>query len=233
MKIKSITLIIALIVGNIFYGQENTKTKPVPDGMTATKVIDEYIKAIGGQKKVDAIKSILMVYDMQIMGQSFEMTRKVASPNKEYVLVKQGDMVFQEQAFDGEKGYNIIQQNRTEVKGKQLKFAKSKTLPFEDLAYKAGTLDRIEMIDNKEHYVIVFGQLEIYYNAESHLKTQVVSINKNETTEIKSPTNFSDYKEVQGVLIPHKFHSVSGPLTMDYSIKSIKINEGVKDEDFE
>ena len=44
---------------------------------------------------------------------------------------------------------------------------------------------------------------------------------------------FSDYKEVNGIKFSHMMKMAMGPMTLEFKTKSIKINEGVTDSDFE
>ena len=51
--------------------------------------------------------------------------------------------------------------------------------------------------------------------------------------EIKVPTVYADYKEVNGVKFPHAIGIKSGPMNLDFVVQEIKVNEGVSDADFE
>lgn len=208
-------------------------TVPIPEGVTTETVIDNYIKAIGGKDKVASVQSMVMIYNASIQGSQLELTRKIAAPNKESNVVKFGGQVFQQQVFDGEKGYAIQQGRRTDLAGKELETAQKKTLPFEDMAYIKGKLDRIESIDGKKAYVIVVDDLEVFYDVKSGLKLQLVRTAKGPQGDVKIPSTFSDYKEVNGILIPHKLGRSAGRMSFDFILQDVKINEGVEDKDFE
>ena len=81
-------------------------TLPIPEGVSASTVINDYIKAIGGSEKVNAVKTLKLVYKATIQGSQLELTRKIAAPNKESNVITFGGQVFQQQVFDGEKGYD-------------------------------------------------------------------------------------------------------------------------------
>ncbi|MEN8767740.1 MAG: pitrilysin family protein, partial [Polaribacter sp.] len=57
-------------------------TLPIPEGMTAEKVVNKYIEAIGGKEKVMAVKTVMMVSNATIQGTPLLMTMKASSPNK-------------------------------------------------------------------------------------------------------------------------------------------------------
>ena len=153
-------------------------TLPIPEGVSASTVINDYIKAIGGSEKVNAVKTLKLVYKATIQGSQLELTRKIAAPNKESNVVTFGGQVLQQQVFDGEKGYVVQQGRKNELAGKELETAKSKILPFEDMAYKTGKLDRIEPIEGKNAYVVVMDDTEIFYDVASRLKVKSVRTKK-------------------------------------------------------
>ncbi|MBL4604187.1 MAG: insulinase family protein [Flavobacteriaceae bacterium] len=218
------------------YGNPTEKPEmslPIPTGLTAAKVIDKYIDAIGGADKVANIKSIMYTYNATIQGTPLVLTRKVAVPNKESNTITAQGQVFQKQVFNGEKGYSESRGQKVGLAGKELEDAKAKALPFEDLSYKTGKLDRIESIDGNNAYVIIVNDVEVFYDVKSGLKIKLVRTTKGPQGEVKIPSNYGDYKAVNGVLIAHKFEQGMGQFTLNFELKEIKVNEGITDKDFE
>lgn len=219
------------------YGNPTEKpemTLPIPAGMTADKVVDSYVKAIGGTDKVSAVKTLLMAYDATIQGTPLVLTTKVAAPNKETFSISVQGQVFQKRSFNGTTGYSEAQGAKRDMTAEELAAAKAKTMPFADMAYKSGKLDRIEPLDGKNAYVIISGDTEIFYDVVSGLKIQSVRIAKGpDGTETRIPTLFSDYKEVNGILFPHKRDQITPQFTLNFVLKEVKVNEGVEDKDFD
>ncbi len=218
------------------YGNPTEKpelTLPIPKGLTAAGVVDTYIKAIGGIEKVSAVNTIMQVYNATVQGTPLVLTRKSAAPNKESTVISVMGQVFQKTVFNGEKGYSEAQGRKQELTGKALEDAKAQSLPFEDLAYKNGTLDRIEPLEGKNAYVIVMGNNEIFYDVTSGLKVKTVATVKGPQGDVKVPSFYSDYKAVNGVLIPHKLEQANGPMNLSFVLTEVKINDGVTDKDFE
>ncbi|WP_299156101.1 insulinase family protein [uncultured Tenacibaculum sp.] len=217
-------------------GNATSKPKmslPIPAGTTATTVVDNYFKAIGGKDKVAAVKSVMISSDAKIQGMQINLVQKNAAPNKSLVLVSMAGNVMQKVVFDGAKGYQEAQGQKKEVSGEELIEAKKQAAPFEDLAYKKGKLERIEPIDGKNAYVIKHGKSEIFYDMTSGLKIKEVKTAKGPQGEMKVPTTFSDYKEIKGIKFPHKVTRTNGPMKMEFIVKEVKINEGVSDTDFQ
>lgn len=222
---------------NYFDTNANPTTKPkmnmpIPAGLTATNVIDSYFKAIGGADKVHAIKSIMTSSDAKVQGMEINLTTKIAAPNKTSIIVFGMGQTLSKQIFDGSKGYAEQQGRRTDLTGEKLKEAKENSGLFKDDSYKAGKLDRIENLDGKAAYVIISGKTEAYYDVKSGLKVKEVVTSKAGGKEVKNPVNFSDYKTVNGIKFPHKISMKMGPMSLEFIVKEIKINEGVTDADF-
>ncbi|MDG1245098.1 MAG: pitrilysin family protein, partial [Polaribacter sp.] len=113
-------------------------TMPIPEGMTAEKVVNKYIEAIGGKEKVMAVKTVMMVSNATIQGTPLLMTMKASSPNKTSQVISVMGTVFQKAVFDGENGYEESRGQRREMEGDALEKAKSGNALFEDLGYTAG-----------------------------------------------------------------------------------------------
>ena len=206
---------------------------PLPKDLDAAKVIDKYIEAIGGKDKIAGIETMMTIYEASVQGNTVQLTRKTSGKNKESQVIDAGGFVLQKQVFDGEKGYSMQQGRKKDLDEKQVKTAKEKQLPIEDVAYKSGKLDRIEPVEGKNAYVIIYEKSEIFYDVDSGLKVKSVTVNEGPQGEVKVPTSYSDYKAVQGILIPHKLGVAAGRMTLDFVLKAAKINEGVQDSDFE
>lgn len=208
-------------------------TMPIPDGMTAANVVDKYVTAIGGAEKVMAIKSVMMVTNATIQGTPLVITMKMASPNKTAQVVTVMGNTASKAVFNGTKGYQEAQGRKMEMNEEQIEAAKSTLAPFPDMAYKEGTLDRIEPIDGVDFYVIKFNDTEAFYNVETGLKAKEVKTVKTPNGDVQVPTNFSDYKAVNGIMFPYTIGQKMGPMDLNLEVKEIKINEGVSDADFE
>ncbi|CAL2079755.1 zinc protease [Tenacibaculum sp. 190524A05c] len=206
---------------------------PIPAGVTAATVVDKYFEAIGGKDKVAAVKTVMSVSNAKVQGIEITLTSKSAAPNKASVVVTGMGQTFSKQIFDGTKGYSEAQGRRKDLEGKELEEAKARKSPFEDEAYKAGTLDRIEPVDGNNAYVIKYNDTEVFYDVKSGLKIKSLRTVKGPQGEVKVPTTFGDYKEVNGVKFPHKTNVKQGPMDLNFVIKEIKVNEGVSDADFQ
>jgi len=219
------------------YGNPSEKpemTLPIPDGMTATDVVNKYFEAIGGKEKAMAVKTTMMVSNATIQGTPLVMTTKASAPNKTLMTISVMGNTMQKVVFDGEKGYQEAQGRKTDMKPEDITEGKEANAIFNDLNYTSGKLTRIEPIDGKNTIVLKIGNEEVFYDMTSGLKVKSVKTVKTpDGKEVKVPTTYGDYKAVEGIMFPHSIEIKSGPMNLNFKISEIKINEGVEDKDFE
>ena len=207
-------------------------TLPIPEGVTAETVIDKYVDAIGGKEKVATVTSVMMTSTAKVQGIEVTSVDKMAAPNKMSKVISGMGQVFQKVIFDGESGYQEARGQKMDMTADQIKEIKASSLPFVDMNYKTGKLDRIEPIEGVNYYVIKSGETEIFYDTKTGLKYQEVKTMKGPNGDVRMPTIFGDYKEVNGILFPYAIAQKMGPMDLNFVIKEIKINEGVSDADF-
>jgi zinc protease len=209
-------------------------TLPIPEGMTAENVVDKYITAIGGKDKVMAVKTTMMVANATIQGTPIVMTTKAAAPNKTSLEISVMGNTMQKAVFNGEKGYQEAQGQKKEMTAEEIAKAKEESSLFIDFTYTSGELIRIEPLEGKNAIVLKYDDTDVYYDMASGLKLKEVKTVKTPNgKEVKVPTTFSDYKEVNGIMFPHAIGQKMGPMDLNFVIKEIKVNEGVSDADFE
>ncbi|WP_299056783.1 pitrilysin family protein [uncultured Polaribacter sp.] len=219
------------------YGNATEKpemTMPIPDGMTTADVVNKYIMAIGGEDKVNSVKTIMMVSKATVQGTPLMMIMKASDKNKSSQAISVMGNVMQKTVFNGKTGYSEARGNKMPMTEEQLSEATKGNALFNDLAYTSGKLIRIEPIENENAIVLKYNDTEVFYNLKSGLKIkEVKTVKTPDGKEVKIPTTFSDYKAVNGILFPHAIGVKSGPMNLDFKISEIKINEGVSDADFE
>ena len=208
-------------------------TMPIPDGMTAANVIDTYFEAIGGKDKVMAVKTVMMVSNATIQGTPLVMTTKAASPNKSSQEISVMGNTMQKTIFNGTTGYSVARGQTKDMTAEEIAEAKAENAIFNDFAYTSGELVRVEPLEGKNAIVLKYNDTEVYYDMTSGLKVkEVKTVKTPDGKEVKTPTVFSDYKEVNGIKFPHSIGIKAGPMNLDFIVKEIKINEGVSDADF-
>jgi predicted Zn-dependent peptidase len=210
--------------------------KAAPAGVTVKTVLDNYIKAVGGEKAVKGVKSISTVASGEIQGTPLEMNTKVTSSNKLASEMKAMGMSFMKQVVN-EKGAYVTQQGkRKDLDGEKLAEAKQSAMPFPELTMAAKTsiaLDGIESFNGADAYVIKDGKTTHYYDVNTGLKIGQAVTQEANGQKMTQITNYSDYKEVKGIKVPYKVSMSFGPQEIEFKTTDVKINEGVSDADFQ
>lgn len=209
--------------------------KPVPAGVTAKTVLDNYIKAVGGEKALKAVKSVATKSDGTVQGMAVVFTSKVTSDNKQLVEITAMGMSLMKQVINEKGGYKAGQGQREDITGEELAELKASAVPFEELTLASNKdvkVTGIEAINGVEAYAVKKGETTLYYDVKTGLK--IAEANMQETPAGKVPvfTYFSDYKDVKGIKLPYKVVMNIG-VELDLTVSEAKINEGVSPADFQ
>lgn len=211
--------------------------KEIPAGMTAKIVLENYIKAIGGDKAVAAVKSIAMVGAASIAQAPAPLayTSKIDVKGNSLVEVAMGGMSMMKQVVNQKGAYAVQQGQRKDFTGAELVEMKAVATPFEEvllLKNPALTIDRIESINGNDAFAIRNGKNTYFYDTKTGLKLAESKTMEQGGQTMTMTTNFGDYKEVKNVKIPFNIIQNVG-IELDIRMSEIKVNEGVKDVDFQ
>ena len=107
----------------------------IPAGMTAAKVLEDYINAIGGKKKVSAVKSTktVMTGDTQ-MGQMM-MTTVTVAPDRFAMMIGASGMTIQLILVDGNKGKMNGMGGSRDISREEIEDYKDQATPFIETKY--------------------------------------------------------------------------------------------------
>ena len=221
------------------YGNATAKPefkKVVPAGVTAKSVIDNYIKAIGGEKAATAVKTIAMNGTTTIpqAPSPLSFTSKIDSKGKLMVELAMGTMSLMKQVVNEKGGYTMQQGQRQNIEGSALADMQAAATPFEELSLskKQGlTLESIESINGKDAFAVKNGKTTYFYDVTSGLKVAESKVMEQGGKSITQVTNYGDYKEVKGIKVPFNIIQNVG-FELDIKMSDVKINEDVSDADF-
>ncbi|WP_255462767.1 pitrilysin family protein [Flavobacterium sp. GP15] len=222
------------------YGNPTAKPefkKPVPAGLTAKTVIDNYIIAIGGEKAASAVKTIALNGTTTIPQAPSPLTfvSKIDAKGKLMVELAMGTMSIMKQVVNEKGGYVMQQGQRQIIEGAALAEMKAAATPIEELllSKKQGLiLESIESINGKDAYAIKNGKTTLFYDVNTGLKVAETKVMEQGGKSISQTTNYSDYRVVKGVKVPFNIIQNVG-FELDIKISDVKINEGVSDADFQ
>lgn len=221
------------------YGNPTEKPslkKEAPAGITAKTVFDNYIKAIGGEKAVSAVKTLAMNGTTTIPQAPTPLSfiSKLDSKGKMMVSLSMGSMALMKQVVNDKGAYIEQQGQRKDLTGEDLAEMKASATPFEELRLSKRTdlkVEGIESINGNDAYSIKDGKTIYYYDVKSGLKVAKLKVKEQSGQSTTLTTYFNDYKEVKGVKVPFNIVQNVG-FELDIKMSDIKINEGVSEADF-
>ncbi len=210
--------------------------KPLPAGMNAKTVFENYIKAVGGDKALKGIKSMAINATGTIQGTPLELTQKFSAGNKMAVELKAMGMTVMKQVVNDKGAYTMQQGQRKDLQGAELAEMKEGANTFDELMLvnkASATLSGIENINGTDAYVIKDDKSTFYYDVKNGLKVAESKTSEQGGQQMTQTRYFSDYRDVKGVKIPYKTVLSVGGQEIEFINTDVKINEGVADTDFQ
>lgn len=216
-------------------------SKPIPEGVTAQSVLNNYIKAVGGEENAKGVNTILMNANVTIEGAPFapKAELKIMAPNKESMEMSiEGMGVIMKQKFNGTSGYAEQQGMKKEMTEKEIAAKLNENSIFPELYYDASKvkLESLVTIEGKDVYKLKVHSGDNhsfrYYNVESGLLERVETTVEAQGQSITSIVDYDNYSPVGNVQLPYSQTVKAGPQTILMNMTNIKVNEGVTEADF-
>ncbi|MBL0014479.1 MAG: insulinase family protein [Flavobacterium sp.] len=207
----------------------------IPKEVTAKKVLEKYIATIGGEKALREVKSLYTISSGTVQGAPIELTSKTAASNKQLREIKLMGMSMMKQVVNDKGAYIIQQGERKELTGEDLAKAKASAVPFDELTLvnkSTIVLEGIEVFNDADTYIIKDGNSKYFFDVKSGLKVAETKSMDVGGQLISQTSNFSDYREVNGIKIPF-VNSINIGMEILLTTTDVKINEGVSDADFQ
>jgi len=222
-----------------YYDKEaNPVAKPtaqkVDANISLASIADKYITAIGGKANLAKISSYTMNASMSMQGQNIDFKIIKAQGGKELTSITAMGQVVQKQVFDGKQGYSEQMGQKTPMKPEQVAEKQKNTELFEELGFAKSPdykVAGIEKIAGEDSYAVKGHNVTYYYSVATGLKTGETRTAKAQGQEVTIPTTFSNYKDVNGVKMPHTISINQMGMDMVMNVKSYEVNQA-KDSDF-
>ncbi|MFK7781815.1 insulinase family protein [Psychroserpens sp.] len=207
----------------------------MPAGVDAKSVISKYLKATGVTDNMGNIKSVMTKYE---------------------ATTPMGAVVSEEKRVDGKTVQNIYMgENKvmSMVMTQETATANTQPLPpnmANDMKSNAGLfmemnlvnsdlakLSGMEKVDGKDAYVVeVAGEVVsfmLYYDVETGLKVKEVQNTNMQGQTQSQEALLKDYKDYDGLKFPTTRDATMMGQSVIFTLKEVKINEGVSDADFD
>ena len=222
------------------YGNPTEKPamkKTIPAGVTVKTIVDNYVKAIGGDKAVKSVKSVAYIGSTKIPQAPMPLSYNAKTDSKGRMMVElsmEGMGSIMKQVVNGNTAYMMQQGQKKVMEGDDLKKMKESAILFNEtsLSTKTGVIATgIEPINGSDAYTVVDGTRTYYFDVKTGLKTAEAITEEKDGKKATRVTNFNDYRDVKGVKFP--FNTVMNVgFELDIKMSDVKVNEGVLDADF-
>jgi len=190
---------------------------------TAKQVIDNYVTALGGKQKLEAVKTLSMKNSISVMG--MEMEGKTVKKDNKFKSTQ--SMMGQEmsQVFDGEKGFANQMGQKMDFPADQV--AKLKDAKIMDaLGMNPEKMKTVEkkQIDGKDYIVLSSDDSKYYFDAKTNLLWK--------TEGDKGTMIINKYADVDGIKFVEEMSIDAAGQQVTVKNSDIKINQPVSDDEF-
>lgn len=219
------------------------KRMAIPAGVTAQKVVDDYIQAIGGTAAISKIKDIETKSSIAVgPGMSLAMRSVQKDNSKVLVEMTMNGQTLNKSVYDGKKGVSMGQGGVQVLEGKELQDIKEQAHTCKEMLYSSKdytlNLKGIDQIDGKNAYVLQVKRADgkettEYYDMQTGLKLREVSVQEQAGQTMTLTNDYANYKAVGGMKVPHEM-TISGamPVPLKAVVSEVKVNQGMKDSVF-
>lgn len=191
--------------------------------ITPKQVIDNYLTALGGKAKLEAVKTSIIENVISTQGMEFSSTtKKMGNKFKSVQSVMGQEMV---QFFDGEKGFVDQMGAKTAFPADKIPELK-KAKVIDALGYDAANFQTasLEKIDGKDYNVLSSDKGKFYFDAGTGLLYKAVS-GQGEAT-------MKSYMTVDGIKFPELVEAEGAAQKVTIKTTKVILNSGVSEEDF-
>jgi predicted Zn-dependent peptidase len=217
------------------YANKKADPGPIEINVTGKEVIKTYLKAIGGEEKLKTVKAMSLESSMEVQGMG-NMTVQIyqMAPGKFSMTMGMPGMTVMKQVFDGKAGYVEQMGQKQMLEGEMLSRMKHEAQMFPETGYLTDAyqleVKGIEEIGGEQAYkLLVSGENGVsteYYGVVSGYKLKSVVSQDVGGGQVQSViTEYSDYKEVSGLTLPH-LARVTGmaPFPLEMKTEKIEVN---------
>ena len=211
--------------------ESDTANEDLP---TAKQILADHLEAMGGREKMEELKSIQMVGEMEMANMKAEIT--VYQTDKGQFMfhtnfpqigeIKKGISNGVAWEMDPINGSRIIEGDELKAFEREADIAASLHL---DKYFKEMRCEGVETIDGKKCYKVVMTTKQDdketnFYDAQSKYMVRTLRKQKSAMGDIPVTANLSDYREEDGLVFPHLTKNAFMGIEQIMRVKEIKIN---------
>ncbi|RYZ41363.1 MAG: insulinase family protein [Sphingobacteriales bacterium] len=220
-----------------------TTTKPAD--ISASQVIGNYIKAIGGEAAIKGIKDMKIISRGELQGKTLTLTEIKKTPSKMKQEISMEGMVLQKTVLNGDRGYQEVQGQHQNLEGDDYTEAVEEADIYGVLnSAKYGRKYEVKGIEKqngadayKVEVTNATGEKSTeFYNVSDGLLVKKIQVVEGPQGSMSLATEYSDYQTVPGsggYKMPYTIKLPLGPgMSITAKVQTAEINKGVDDAEF-
>ena len=247
MKRIMTVIVLSLALAVAAYAQEakpKADAKPAEGMPTADQIIEKYVQALGGKAAIEKINSrtTKASFDIPAMGAGGTVEAYEKAPNKNVAIITIPGFGVIREGFDGKVAWaedpttGLREKSGLELADAKLEAEFYKPIRLKQL-FPTMTVKGKEKVGEREAYVVegkpAEGSVEKWY-FDTQTGLLIRQDAERETPQGKMPTEvyMDDYREVDGVKIPHAIRQTTPMFTINIKNEEVKHNVPVEDAKF-
>ncbi|PSL45467.1 hypothetical protein CLV51_104170 [Chitinophaga niastensis] len=221
--------------------------KPVPAGTTAASVLNQYLNAIGGTDKLNAVKDYSTEVEGDAQGTQISFKHKFKRPDKVWmeVFIPIIKLMARKLVINGDSVVVFRSGKQLPLSATDKALEKDKNQPFPELYFntpansvKLELAPLTEDINEVQTYVVSIATpagalFRNYYDTKTGLKVRSVSLVGQEGAGgQEAVTDYADYRDVNGIKVPFKLKTTAGGFDTNMKVIKAEMNTGLSDDIF-
>lgn len=211
-----------------------------PAGKSAQQVINDHYLALGGKSKLLARNTEKIIMTTEIDGSPAELTSYRKAPNKYLMKITVDDAEQLKKIYNGSKGVLIKKGRTTELVDIDLdelsyEAAMNFGMNYAQLSFDLSFVGISNIKGRPANKVRIITEsgipIEEYFDVETKLLLKRIELKYSSDGQKKKVTYFEDYKEIDGLLYPHRVTELFDQKRI-YEVKSITLNQELSDDLF-
>jgi hypothetical protein len=211
---------------------------------TAKEIIEKYVAALGGKEKLASIKSMVMKADMEITGVGKADMSTTQANKKVLAIINLPGMGEMRQGSDGTTAWVVSPfQGAMLLEGRMKDQINTQAESlFPALSWLDGYKGKIESageadVDGKACYKLNFtsesgSNSTSYFNKESGFVVKTESVVDSPGGEMEITQFSDDFKDVDGIMVPHKQVTEMPQGEMVMTVTEVKLNQDIPEDTF-
>ena len=207
----------------------------IPEGMTAARVVNNYLEALGGMSKLRELRTYKEIAKAEMQGMALEVVSHKTNQKQSLTELKVRGSVMQKQVVNKDYAYLEMQGQKIDLEGAVFNQMTTGAAIIPELNFDFETIELkgIREIDGKKAYEIKVAEgLSYFYDTERFLKIQISQTMELMGSSQTTITKLGAYKEVEGILLPHQTTLSMGPQEINFELELIELNTAIDPQIF-